>query len=53
MSIERKRAPRNRTLTLSAAECETLWHGLLYPDAKINVNDFCNRVMCGDLFENR
>lgn len=51
MSIERKRAPRNRTLTLSVAECETLRHGLLYPAAKIDTNDFCNRVMCGDLFE--
>lgn len=51
MSTERKRAPRNRTLTLSVAECETLRHGLLYPAAKIDANDFCNRVMCGDLFE--
>ena len=49
MSIERKRAPRNRTLTLSAAEAQSLRHELFIPNAPMNVGDFCNRVMCGDL----
>lgn len=49
MKAEKKRAPRNRTLTLSAAEMHELADGLLRVNAPVSASSVCNRIICGDM----
>jgi site-specific DNA-methyltransferase (adenine-specific) len=44
----KKRAPRNRTIELSAEEIEIYRKRIVYFDGK---NDFSNKTICGDAFE--
>ena len=44
----KKRAPRNRTIELSAKEIEIYRKRIVYFDGK---NDFSNKTICGDAFE--
>jgi site-specific DNA-methyltransferase (adenine-specific) len=43
-----RRAPRNRTLTLTAAEHSRLAAGLLRPPAPSETHQLLNRIICGD-----
>lgn len=47
----RKRAPRNRTLTLSAADYTEAAAALLRPAEKMQRFDLENRIICGDLMQ--
>ena len=47
----RPRAPRNRTLTLSEAECEELDATLLRPRRNLSLPDLENRLIHGDIFD--
>ena len=46
-----KKSPRNKTITLSAADRERLQPLVLHPAAPCSVADVENRVIGGDLFE--
>ena len=48
--MEKTRAPRNRTLTLSQDEIPGLKQNLLYPN-QITKSDFINRTINGDILE--
>jgi len=49
MTAKKKiRAPRNRTIDLSADEIEDLRKNLIYED---DLNDFQNKIICGDAFK--
>jgi site-specific DNA-methyltransferase (adenine-specific) len=49
MTTAGKRAPRNRTLTLSDEDRAMYRQELLTPDKPMVLDDFRNRVICGDL----
>jgi site-specific DNA-methyltransferase (adenine-specific) len=50
--MERERAPRNRTLTISEHERNTLKKGLFFPNKEeITPSQITNKTICGDLFE--
>ena len=51
MENNKERAPRNRTLNLSAAEKKALSGKLLYPEKFMQPDDFRNRIICGDFAE--
>jgi len=44
----KQRAPRNRTIDLSADEIERLRERLVFPD---NLSDIQNKIICGDAFQ--
>jgi site-specific DNA-methyltransferase (adenine-specific) len=49
--MEKKRAPRNRTITVSGSEYILLKKGLIYPnDEKMSVEQVFNKTICADLF---
>ena len=48
MKNQKKRAPRNRTLYLSEAEKKAYSLELLKPEKTLQLEDFCNRIICGD-----
>ncbi len=51
MSVEKIRAPRNRTLRVTAGEAEELLKRTLFPDGKIlNFPEAENRIICADIF---
>jgi site-specific DNA-methyltransferase (adenine-specific) len=50
--MEKERAPRNRTLTISENEREMLKKRLFFPiNGKMTVSQIVNKTICGDLFE--
>ena len=49
MKSEKKRAPRNRTLTLSEAEKQQLSGELLGVENRVEFDAVCNRIICGDM----
>ena len=51
MGSEKKRAPRNRTLNLSAEECADLSVGFLRPEKPCQTADIVDRIICGDLMQ--
>ena len=50
-SMEKQRAPRNRTLTISSKEREIYINKILYPTQKIEIEDLMNKTICADLFK--
>ena len=50
-SMEKQRAPRNRTLTISSKERELYINKILYPTQKIEIEDLMNKTICADLFK--
>ena len=48
---QKKRAPRNRTLELSAEEAEIYRRRVVYFDEKTGVSDVLGKTICGDAFE--
>ena len=47
----KKRAPRNRTITISSKEQKTLKNNVFFPDsAKLTLSQIINRTICTDLF---
>jgi site-specific DNA-methyltransferase (adenine-specific) len=49
--MEKERAPRNRTLTISEKERAILSKRLFYPDKnKLSISQIINKTICGDLF---
>jgi site-specific DNA-methyltransferase (adenine-specific) len=50
--MEKERAPRNRTLTVSEDERSTLKKRLFFPDRQeMTVSQITNKTICADLFE--
>jgi site-specific DNA-methyltransferase (adenine-specific) len=50
--MEKKRAPRNRTLSISENERDMLKKRLFFPkNEKITVSQITNKTMCGNLFD--
>lgn len=50
--MEKERAPRNRTLSISENERNTLKKRLVFPNKKeITLPQIVNKTICGDLFE--
>jgi site-specific DNA-methyltransferase (adenine-specific) len=50
--MEKERAPRNRTLTISDNDRITLRKRLVFPNKeKMTVSQIANKTICGDLFE--
>ncbi|MDR1290638.1 MAG: hypothetical protein LBK06_05505, partial [Planctomycetaceae bacterium] len=50
--IEKAKAPRNRTLTISARERVALKKGICFSDGgELSVSRIMNKTICGDLFE--
>ncbi len=47
----KQRAPRNRTLELSAGEVETYRGRVVHFDKTPNLSDVCQKTICGDAFE--
>ena len=48
--VEKKRAPRNRTLTVTDTEREYYKRLIVYPSQKINLDSILNKTICSDLF---
>ena len=48
--MERERAPRNRTLTVTDAEREYYKKNIIYPSQKISLESILNKTICSDLF---
>lgn len=49
MTVQKKqRAPRNRTIEISAAESENYRHKFIFQD---NLTEFQNKIICGDAFQ--
>lgn len=46
-----RRAPRNRTMTLGAAECRELEKSLLRPKGKLSAAEAADRLILGDVME--
>lgn len=50
--MEKERAPRNRTLTISENERDVLKKRLFFPNKeKMAVSELINKTICGDLFD--
>ena len=49
-SMEKARAPRNRTLTVTDHEREHYKKKLLYPTQEISLNSITNKTICSDIF---
>ncbi len=49
--IDRKRAPRNRTITLDPKELQSLRKNLIKLESKIPVDSILNKTICQDLYE--
>ncbi|MBZ0199823.1 MAG: site-specific DNA-methyltransferase, partial [Ignavibacteriaceae bacterium] len=49
--MKKKRAPYNRTITLSAAELEKFKHLHITPSKNVNVDDINNQIIKGDFFK--
>ncbi len=49
--MDKIRAERNRTLTLSESQCAELAEKLLYPSAPLHVPELENKILCGDFFQ--
>lgn len=50
MSIK-QRSPRNKTLILTDDEKKIYSKNLLYPKNCLSIQDICNKILCGDIFE--
>jgi len=48
--VEKERAPRNRTLTVTDTEREYYKKRIMYPSQGINLKNILNKTICSDLF---
>lgn len=48
--MEKERAPRNRTLTVTDNEREYYKKGLIYPSQELSLQNILNKTICSDLF---
>jgi len=48
--VEKERAPRNRTLTVTDAEREHYKKHIIYPSQEIKLESILNKTICSDLF---
>lgn len=51
MPFKRKKAPRNRTIILKKKDLAEYRKNLIYFDAQTNLEDFENKIICGDTFK--
>jgi len=50
-SVEKERAPRNRTLSVNDDERKFYMEHILYPNGELAIDTIINRTICSDLFQ--